>query len=572
MAHRRSSRRVVAAVIILASVVLFPQRIFATGGAVYTTVNRREGGSHCKNGNPPINCNIYDAKPYVWLNGGPASNGLTPDGDYFFAVLSPGGQPNPNDGGANNLSDDFDAYPNRTFAVSGGELSAYGGTHDLEAGAHLVRLFPYADTTNPGGVYIMAVCFLGTGYPVDPRSCKYDAFKVQRGRVQVQAFLSGKKYRDDDKSGTLEFGELGLEGWSVRVSNADGTNSVAVTDANGDWSHATAPHAPASGSSTFTVCEDRQAGWRQTGNVADQSLHSEGVSVALSSFCYGVAVPNDAPATADGLNFGNIPQGEISGSKYYDGDQDGRLSLGEAGIPGWRIAVIGSTTEIITTDAGGDFSLVLDPGPYTLIEVRAVHDWIQTGNTVDQSLASDRVTVELSGFAYGIVLPIDRPSAVTGIHFGNVCRVAPGGRTIGFWSNRNGQALLTEGDLEALRDLALVDQEGADFDPSTKEEYAEWLLGATAANMAYMLSAQLSSTYLSSLHGLTDTSLVVDGTLTVSDVIVYADALLVADGDVPGGDPSRPEEERVKNLLDAINSGASFVQPEEEACPKPAFP
>ena len=51
----------------------------------------------CKNSQ--VNCNIYGIKPDVWLNGGPAANGLGPDGEYFFAVLVPGGQPNPNDGG-----------------------------------------------------------------------------------------------------------------------------------------------------------------------------------------------------------------------------------------------------------------------------------------------------------------------------------------------------------------------------------------------------------------------------------------------------------------------------------------
>jgi hypothetical protein len=151
-------------------------------GGVFTTVNEAvDGPGKCLNGNPQVNCNLYTGKPYVWLNGGPSANGLGPDGQYFFAVVAPGGQPNPNDGGARNLSDDHDAYTNRTFTVTGGEVSAYAGTHDYDAPADLIRLFPYADTPNPGGVYIMAVCFIGadgTGYPVDPKACKYDAFKA----------------------------------------------------------------------------------------------------------------------------------------------------------------------------------------------------------------------------------------------------------------------------------------------------------------------------------------------------------------------------------------------------------
>lgn len=105
-------------------------------GGVFTTVNAAvDGAGKCKNGNPAVNCNIYAGKPYVWLNGGPSANKLQPNGKYFFAVLEPGGQPDPNDGGAKNLSDNFDTYANRTFTVTNGEVSGYSGTHDLDSGA-----------------------------------------------------------------------------------------------------------------------------------------------------------------------------------------------------------------------------------------------------------------------------------------------------------------------------------------------------------------------------------------------------------------------------------------------------
>lgn len=162
-------------------------------GAVYTTVDAAvDGTGKCKNGNPAVNCNIYTGKPYVWINGGPTGAKLGPNGKYFFAVLAPGGQPNPNDGGKWNLSDDYDAYTNRTFTVTNGEISGYDGTHDLDSAAGtgprlpndvppFLRLYPYADSPNNGGVYILAVCYIGTDgsqYPVSPWACKYDAFKA----------------------------------------------------------------------------------------------------------------------------------------------------------------------------------------------------------------------------------------------------------------------------------------------------------------------------------------------------------------------------------------------------------
>jgi hypothetical protein len=296
-----------------------PATALAVSGAGYTTVNTAtDGPNHCKNGNPAVNCNIYDGKEFVWLNGGPAANGLGPDGQYFFAVLVPGGQPDPNDGGAKNLSDDFDAYTNRTFTVSGGEVSAYGGTHSFDSGsgggAHpngsppFIRLFPYADTTNPGGVYIMAICSLGSGYPVAPRSCKYDAFKVQKGVAKVQSVLSGRKYLDGNQNGQLDPGEPGLKDWTITLTGTDGTNTSVKTDANGEWSYTTQAHASAAGTTTYTVKEVQQAGFAQTGNTVDQSMVAGGASVALAAFTYTVTIPNDAVSAAAQLFFGNFKE------------------------------------------------------------------------------------------------------------------------------------------------------------------------------------------------------------------------------------------------------------------------
>ena len=150
-------------------------------GAAFTTVNEAvDGTGHCQNGNPAVNCNIYDGKQYVWLNGGP-SVAYVGDGDYFFAVLTPGGQANPNDGASKNLSDDYDTYGDRTFTVTNGVVS-YAGSHDVDS--NKIRPMPYADTTNPGGVYILAICSLADRYPVNASDCKYDAFKIQDGEVQ----------------------------------------------------------------------------------------------------------------------------------------------------------------------------------------------------------------------------------------------------------------------------------------------------------------------------------------------------------------------------------------------------
>ena len=209
----RTSTRMLAAVLAVAGLLIASANAYAVSGAAFTTIDTSvDGGTAagetvCHNGNGNVNCNQYFAKRFVWINGGPDNNQLT-DGVYFFAVLVPGKQHDPNDQPPHtfpkprtdkNLSDDFDPYTNRTFTIKNGEIFSYTGTHDYDENdendnnENKIRLFPYSDTTNPGGVYILAICQLqkynsnGTltpvSYPVDPRDCKYDAFKIMEDKT-----------------------------------------------------------------------------------------------------------------------------------------------------------------------------------------------------------------------------------------------------------------------------------------------------------------------------------------------------------------------------------------------------
>lgn len=199
-----------------------PPSLAAAGGvsgANFTTTNPnvdRPGNNPnqklCLHGQDPAsganNCNHYGAKEYVWLNGGPLTAGLE-SGTYFWAVLAPGGQPDPNDAtsvaGGKNLSDDTDQYTNRTFSwnKATGQIT-YGGTHDWDKATMKLRvgLKPspykpkgpdwYADTPNKGGVYILAICRISppSSYPVNPRDCKYDAFKVKDQSGPPEVFVN----------------------------------------------------------------------------------------------------------------------------------------------------------------------------------------------------------------------------------------------------------------------------------------------------------------------------------------------------------------------------------------------
>src|SRR5919198_2887316 len=109
---------------VIAAALVVSGAALGVSGAVSTTDNPGHVDTYdsytnqaCLNGQG-VNCNIYLDKRDVWLSGLPVSSALGA-GDYFFAVLSPGGQPAPNDGGTNNsngelanLSDNFDAVAN----------------------------------------------------------------------------------------------------------------------------------------------------------------------------------------------------------------------------------------------------------------------------------------------------------------------------------------------------------------------------------------------------------------------------------------------------------------------------
>lgn len=74
------------------------------------------------------------------------------------------------------------------------------------------------------------------------------------------------------------------------------------------------------------------------------------------------------------------------------------------------------------------------------------------------------------------------------VTFGNVCTGAGGGHTLGFWSNKNGQATMTTynmaNQLAHLRTLNLVNPSGSEFNPTDYASFRKWLLSGNAVNMS----------------------------------------------------------------------------------------
>lgn len=179
-------RRYVGLTAIMAALVLVP---LALAGAINTTtdagqqVNGNPTGV-CLNGpDPSVNCNIYSQQEDVFLSGSPVQASLGA-GTYYFAVLDPGGQRNPNPGADDLLSSD--GAIQREFSLNSAGMITNLGDHLLDS--NKLSVFPYNPTSNPGGVYILAVCQISSTEStaaIDPvptveaSDCKYDAFKVK---------------------------------------------------------------------------------------------------------------------------------------------------------------------------------------------------------------------------------------------------------------------------------------------------------------------------------------------------------------------------------------------------------
>ena len=257
----------------------------------------------------------------------------------------------------------------------------------------------------------------------------------------------------------------------------------------------------------------------------------------------------------------------LSGQKFYDANANG-INDGEAAIGGFQINILlnGILPVSACTAPNGtwSYSPVFTLDSYTVSEqlppqtlLTDGYYWKQTSPAPDSN--------NFQGYS-GIVGLAD----VTGLNFGNICfKPAAGGLTLGYWSNKNGQASLNTcpgggmtGALAFLGGLNLKKPDGTDFNPTTYAQLHDWLLNGNAVNMAYMLSVQLAATSLDTRCAKLDPTTIVDasslglGFITIQSLITAANTELdLLGGNVTfTGNPLRADEEILKDALDAINN------------------
>jgi hypothetical protein len=254
-----------------------------SGAAAYTTAIDDGSGNPagCLNGQG-INCNNYSSKDDVYVNGGPTNGAGLPEGTYYFAVLVPGYQHDGFiDGHEGNLSDTTgggDSYLCRELTVDSNGAVTYTPAGGCTTGAHLqgigvisgdpvTQLSPYDDTTNNGGVYIMAICEVGA---TSSSQCKYDAFKINSSSASSADDLTVSKTATP--TFTREFP------WSItKTACLDGTGGTgqpacATTTSN------TSGVAKFNYVVTVTKGAGADSGWDVTGTITVTNPNSDAVS------------------------------------------------------------------------------------------------------------------------------------------------------------------------------------------------------------------------------------------------------------------------------------------------------
>jgi uncharacterized protein DUF642 len=343
--------------------------------------------------------------------------------------------------------------------------------------------------------------------------------------------ICGTKYEDHNGNGVQDSGDQALAGFTFQLSGDIVTN--------GGFEN---PNIPTNSWSVYNSI----TGWSTTSGsgieVQDHvagTPYEGGQHVELDSNSNS-AMKQDLATTAGGvytLSFAYSPRpGVASGSNgievFWNGVSIASITADGTGngdtvwtVYQFQVTATGATSELkfaatgandslggyldavsvkgvvatTTSDEDGEFCFTnIGPGAWTVTEATPALNWVQTqGEDGYSGTASSGVDV-------------------TNLVFGNTNVGTENGKTLGFWSNKNGQALITCADIASLNVLNLKKADGTDAVFTNAASVKSFLLSASATNMANMLSAQLASTQLNLNHHFfgSSTAIDVEGVIT----------------------------------------------------------
>ena len=399
-------------------------------GAIFTTL---VDGSR-------VNANIYEDKNDVYLDGGPGPNAppgaaALPDGDYYFQVTDPSGK--------TLLSADAVKY--RRFTVANGVIVSahnhptgvdkdYGGP---PLNAVTVKLMPYKDTPNPGGVYKVWATpvdkFTGDPNKVDTPSQKFhgfdpawsktDNFKV-KGKPEQRLIV--KKFWDTNADGVWDEGDYEVFGWPLKIVEPTSVVNDPLYSRVDIISQLTGTWKVTEYAKPIVGCD---LDWVQT------ALYLDDVKLPTSPSVDVKFGKTDGETHI--VAFGNIPRHTIVAEKFNDKNCNGIQDEGEEDLAGVKFTLTGSgawgTYGPVTKTTGVDGKATFDkllPGTYTL-EEEVPEGWLPTTPAKVENIM-------LSGY------PTCEPAKyVKTFGFGNVESVEI---TVCKFEDKNGNGLVDEGE------------------------------------------------------------------------------------------------------------------------------
>jgi parallel beta-helix repeat protein len=291
--------------------------------------------------------------------------------------------------------------------------------------------------TLSGGVATLTTSALGGGNHAI--TAGYGGSATHRGStsdpvthtVNASFVASGRTLRDLTGNG-LSADDTAMAGVTVKVfadsnnngvlDSRDAVVSTLVTDGTGLFTlSVTTP-------GTYFAQEVTPTGYAQTAPAAGYYTFT--------------AVPGGAAASLDFANW-QVKASTLSGYVYVDRDNDGVKESGENGLSGVTILLKGAAGNVVattTTDCNGAYTFAsVMPGTYTLVEVQPAKyvDGIETAGSLGGDAGGDSNTIT--------AIPVGSGQSGTGYDFGElpetfVCSGETA--TIGFWQNKNGQALI----------------------------------------------------------------------------------------------------------------------------------
>jgi hypothetical protein len=253
--------------------------------------------------------------------------------------------------------------------------------------------------------------------------------------------------------------------------------------------------------------------------------------------------------------------GSIKVIKFYDANANGVHDNGEPVLPYWPMTLGAEGSDPTATRTTNSSGAVL----WTSLAVGNGY-WVREGTPVETNWVQS-APVDANGDPINpqAGLAVEK-GAQTTIKFGNYCTTGSGGRTPGFWHNKNGARQLldevdgAEEELALLRALNLVNANGLPFDPTTVEQFQTWVNSSNATNMAEKLSSHLAAMRLNREAGFVNGSRTyVPFGGTINELMALANASLASDPFTPSGHPERGYQEQLKDHLDALNNGAPTV-------------